>query len=145
ALSEFRRALRGGGRVAVSINTRPERSPTGRVRVAVARHVPSMRAALAHHYSLSDADGLRGLLETAGFREVEVVAETRTFSFPSFGAYFEPFERGGGPWGAEYAALPDEDRRAVREEVRRGLERETAPDGGAVRIDADILFGGGTM
>ena len=143
ALSEFRRALRDGGRVAVSINTRPERSLTGRVRMAVARHVPSMRAALAHHYSLSDAGGLRALLQAAGFRDVEVFAEMRPFSFPSFDAYFEPFERGGGPWGAEYAALPDEDRRAVREEVRRGLEPETAPDG-AIRIDVDILFGGGT-
>ena len=143
ALSEFRRALRDGGRVAASINTRPERSLTGRVRVAVARHAPSMRAALAHHYSLSDAGGLRAILEAAGFRDVEVFMETRRFSFPSFDAYFEPFEQGGGPWGAGYAALPAEARRAVREEVRRGLERETASDG-TVRIDVDILFGGGT-
>ncbi len=143
ALSEFRRALRDGGSAAVSINTGPERSLTGRVRVAVARHVPSMRPALAHHYSLSGPGALRALIEAAGFRDVEVLMETRRFSFPSFGAYFEPFEQGGGPWGAEYAALPAEERRAVREEVRRGLERETASDG-TVRIDVDILFGGGT-
>ena len=142
ALSEFRRVLRDGGCVAVSINTRPERSLTGRVRVAVARHVPSMRPALAHHYSLSDAGALRALIEAASFRDVEVFMETRCFSFPSFDAYFEPFEQGGGPWGAEYAALPAEARHAVREEVRRGLERETASDG-TVRIGVDILFGGG--
>ncbi len=135
--------LRDGGRLAASINTKPERSLTGRVHVAVARRVPSMRAALTHHYSLSDAAGLRAVLEAAGFRGVEVVTETRRFPFPSFDAYFEPFEQGGGPWGAEYAALPAEARRAVREEVRRGLERETASDG-TVRIDVDILFGGGT-
>ena len=69
--------------------------------------------------------------------------ETRCFSFPSFDAYFEPFEQGGGPWGAEYAALPAEVRRIVREEVRHGLERGAAADG-TVRIEADILFGTGT-
>jgi SAM-dependent methyltransferase len=143
ALAEFRRVLLDGGRVVVSVNTKPERSLTGRVRVAVARHVPPMRAGLAHHYSLGDAGGLRPLLQAAGFRDVEAVTETRAFSFPSFDAYFEPFERGGGPWGAEYAALPAETRRAVREEVRRGLERAAAPDG-TIRIEVDILFGAGT-
>ncbi len=143
ALAGFRRVLRDGGRVAASVNTAPERSLTGRGRVAVARHVPSMRAALAHHYSLSDEGGLRALLEAAGFREVETVTETRTFSFPSFDAYFEPFEQGGGPWGAEYVGLSAETCRAVREEVQRGVVRETAPDG-AIRIEADILFGTGT-
>jgi hypothetical protein len=135
--------LRTGGRLAVSINTKPDRSLTGRVRVAVARHVPSMAAALAHHYSLSDADGLRGLLDGAGFRDVEIVLESRSFSFQSFDAYFEPFEQGGGPWGAEYAALPAEVRRIVREEVRCCSERGAAPDG-TLRIEADILFGTGT-
>ncbi len=56
---------------------------------------------------------------------------------------FEPFERGGGPWGAEYVALPAEVRGAVREEVRRGLGRGAAPDG-TIRIEVDILFGTGT-
>ncbi len=91
----------------------------------------------------ADAGRLRALFEGAGFRDVEVETVARRVAHPSFDAYFEPFERGGGPWGAEYAALPVEDRRAVREEVRRGLEREAAPDG-AVQIDVDILFGGGT-
>jgi ubiquinone/menaquinone biosynthesis C-methylase UbiE len=139
ALSEFRRVLRDGGRVAASVNTTPERSLTGRVRVAVARHVPSMQTALAHHYSLSDAAGLSGLLEAAGFRDVETVTETRAFSFPSFNAYFEPFEQGGGPWGAEYAALPAEARREVREEVRHGLGNT----GGPFDIEVEIKFASG--
>jgi SAM-dependent methyltransferase len=138
-LSGFRRVLRDSGRLAVSVNTTPERSLTGRVRVAVARHVPSMRAALAHHYSLGDAAGLRMLLGAAGFRDVETVMETRVFSFPSFDAYFEPFEEGGGPWGAEYAALPAEVRGVVREEVRRAL----GDTGGPIEVEAEIRFASG--
>jgi ubiquinone/menaquinone biosynthesis C-methylase UbiE len=60
ALSGFHRVLRADGRLAVSINTRPERSLTGRVRMAVARHVPAMTVAMIHHYSLSDAAQLSG-------------------------------------------------------------------------------------
>jgi ubiquinone/menaquinone biosynthesis C-methylase UbiE len=142
ALPGFRRVLRNDGRIAVSVNTTPERSLTDRVRVAVARHVPSMRAALAHHYSLGDASGLRMLLEAASFRDVETVTETRIFSFPSFDTYFEPFEQGGGPWGAEYAALPAELRLAVREEVRRGLEGDVQT-GGPIEVPVEILFGCG--
>jgi len=141
-LSEFHRVLRDSGRLTVSINTSPERSLTGRVRVAVARHVPSMQAALAHHYTLNDAGGLRTILEAAGFRDIETVMETRNFSFPSFDAYFEPFEQGGGPWGAEYAALPAETRHIVREEVWCGLKRATTANG-TILVEADIIFGSG--
>jgi SAM-dependent methyltransferase len=144
ALAEFRRVLRDGGRLAASINTRPERSLTGRVRVAVARHVPPMRAALAHHYSVSDAAGLRAVLVAAGFRDVEVATEPGTFrsrpSTPTSSLSSGAAARGG----AEYAALPAEARRAVREEVRQGLERDraTAADG-TLEIGVDILFGHG--
>ena len=297
ALSGFRRVMREGGRLSVSINTRPERSITGAVRMAVARQVPSIEAAMAHHYSLNNADRLCALLTGAGsdpsrrswnlrvplpvvrcvfravragghvtavddmpamieqarqrldgvpnvtfaighasaltfanasfdvvlcsmalmifperehalsgFRRVmrgrgaalrlhqhspgtlhyrggahgrcppsavnrggdgtplfaqqrrsvvraanrrgipnsvETVMETRAFHFPSFDAYFEPFEQGGGPWGSAYAGLSSEARRAAREDVRRILAGNMSADGG-VTIEADILFGCGT-
>jgi len=142
ALSGFLRVLRDGGRLAVSINTRPERSLTGAVRVAVARHVPLIAEAMAHHYSLNNADRLHSLLQGAGFRSVETVMETRAFPFPSFDAYFKPFEDGGGPWGAAYANLPADARRTVREDVQRILS-ENIDTKGAVTIEADIMFGCG--
>jgi ubiquinone/menaquinone biosynthesis C-methylase UbiE len=140
ALRQFHRVLRDGGRLAVSINTRPERSLTGRVRKAVSRHVPSMQVSMACHYSLSDTDRLRDLLQTAGFRDVETLVETRYFSFPSFSVYFEPFEQGGGPWGAAYAALPAATRRTIREEVQRGLTGDITRDA-PITIGVDIAFG----
>jgi hypothetical protein len=142
ALSGFRRVMRDGGRLAVSINTRPERSLTGAVRMAVARHVPSIAEAMTHHYSLNNAERLRELLQGAGFRSVDTVMETRAFPFPSFPSYFEPFEQGGGPWGAAYAKLSSNVRRAVREDVQRILSENTGADG-VVTIKADIMFGYG--
>ena len=44
-----------------------------------------------------------------------------TFVLPSFDAYYGPFERGGASTGQALAALSEEVRRAVREEVRRDL------------------------
>ena len=110
--------------------------------MAVARHVPAMTAAMAHHYSLSDGTRLRMLLEAAQFRGVDVVMETQSFSFSSFDAYFEPFEQGGGPWGAHCFGLPAALRDKVREEVRHGLATGTKADG-SIEIGVDILFGSG--
>src|SRR4029077_11472378 len=142
ALAEFHRVLRDGGRIAVSINTDPRRSLAGRVRLAVARHVPAMNAAIAHRYSLNDVSQMRTLLQSAGLRDVEVILETRRFHFPSFDAYFDPFEQGGGPWGAQYMALASDTRSIIRDEVRQGLRDQTGGRG-SIEIEVDIIFGGG--
>jgi hypothetical protein len=116
------------------------------MRSVVARRVPSKAAEIAawhaHHFSLGDADSLRRPFEAAGFQDVETVMETRRFSFPSFDAYFEPIAAGGGPWGAEYAELPADMRRLIREDLRDDLEGEAGP-GGPIAIDVNILFASG--
>ena len=61
------------------------------------------------------------------------------FVFPSFDAYFEPFERGGGSSGQAYVALPEAERQAVREEVRRNV----GDTGGSVGIDVEFRFASG--
>jgi ubiquinone/menaquinone biosynthesis C-methylase UbiE len=141
-LSEFRRVLREGGRAAVSVNTVPARSFHTRVNDAVGRHVAAKAAAAGRFFSLGDARLLRSLFEVAGFRHVEVAMEARRYPFPSFGAYFEPIEQGWGQAGQEYLALPADLRRAVREEVRRGLEGDTGT-GGPVEVEVELLFGSG--
>jgi ubiquinone/menaquinone biosynthesis C-methylase UbiE len=123
ALSGFHRVLREGGCVAVSVNTTPERSLFGRVRIAVARNVPSKRAEIAayraHNFSLGGADRLRRPFETIGFRDIETILETRRFAYPSFDAYFDPIAEGSGPWGVEYTSLPLDARERVKENLRR--------------------------
>jgi ubiquinone/menaquinone biosynthesis C-methylase UbiE len=138
-LSEFRRVLRPGGRAAVSVNTTPERSNVQRINLAIGRHAPALAEAAARLFSLGDAARLRGLFERAGFGGVEIATETRRLAFPSFDAYFEPVEQGGGSTGEAYVALPKEQRRAVREEVRR----EVGDAGGPIAIEVEIRFASG--
>jgi ubiquinone/menaquinone biosynthesis C-methylase UbiE len=141
-VAEFRRVLRPGGRAAVSAETTPERSFTTRTNAAIGRQVPERAEAAARYHSLGDAPRLRALFEAAGFTEVETSTEMRRYPFPSFDAYFGLMERGGAPTGLEYAALPEEVRQAVREDVRRGLE-DDANTGGPIEVPVEILFGSG--
>jgi ubiquinone/menaquinone biosynthesis C-methylase UbiE len=138
ALAEFHRVLRPGGRAAVSVSTTPERSYNGRINVIIARRVPSLAEATARTFSLGEAR-LRALFEGAGFRDVETTTEAHRFVLPSFEAYFAPFEQGGGSSGQAYVALPEAERRAVREEVRRNV----GDTGGPIGIEVEERFASG--
>ena len=132
-LSEFRRALRPGGRVAVSVNTVVERSYNHQINEIIARHTPSLAEAVARTFALGEAPRLRSLFDQAGLTDFETHTVKHTFVLPSFDAYYGPFERGGASTGQALAGLPEEVRRAVREEVRRDL----ADSGGPVEAEAE--------
>jgi ubiquinone/menaquinone biosynthesis C-methylase UbiE len=132
-LSEFRRVLRPGGRVAVSVNTVVERSYNHQINEIIARHMPSLGEAVARTFALGEASRLRFLFDQAGLADFETHTVKHTFVLPSFDAYYGPFERGGASTGQALAALPVEIRRAVREEVRRDL----ADNGGPVEAQAE--------
>ena len=138
-LTEFRRVLRPGRRAAVSVNTVPERSFNTRINIAIARHLPSLAKAAARVFSLGDETKLRSLFEAAGFRDVEIATEVHRFVLPSFNAYFEPFEQGAGSPGQAFVSLPEEARRAVREDVRRDL----GDTGGAIEVEVEYRFASG--
>jgi ubiquinone/menaquinone biosynthesis C-methylase UbiE len=138
-IAEFHRVLRPGGRAAVSVNTVPERSYNNRINLAIARHVPSLMQAAARVFSLGNETKLKSLFEAANFRVVEITTETHRFVLPSFDAYFEPFEQGGGSPGQALVSLPEETRRVVREEVQRDL----GDRGGAIEIEVEYRFGSG--
>ena len=138
-LSEFRRALRPGGRAAVSVNTVVERSYNHQINVMIARYVPSLAEAVTRTFGLGEASRLQSLFNEAGFADFETNTVRYTFVLPSFDAYYGPFERGGGSNGQALAALPEEIRRAIREEARRDL----ADDGGPVRVEAEYRIASG--
>jgi ubiquinone/menaquinone biosynthesis C-methylase UbiE len=132
-LSEFRRLLRLGGRVAVSVNTVVERSYNHQINVIIARHMPSLAEAVSRTFALGEASRLRSLFNEAGFADIETHTVRHTFVLPSFDAYYGSFERGGASTGQALAALPEEIRRAVREEVRCDL----ADSGGPIKTEAE--------
>jgi ubiquinone/menaquinone biosynthesis C-methylase UbiE len=138
-LREFRRVLRAGGYAAVSVNTIPERSYNNFINLAIARHVPSLAVAAARVFSLGDETKLRSLFEAASFRDVEIATEAHRFVLPSFDAYFEPFERGGGSPGQAFVTLSAEARKAVREEVRRAL----GDTGGPIAVEVEYRVASG--
>jgi hypothetical protein len=63
------------------------------------------------------------LFEGAGLREVETAVETLRFAYADFDDFFGGVERGEGAMGQEYTALPEDVRRAIREEIRRDVGR----------------------
>jgi ubiquinone/menaquinone biosynthesis C-methylase UbiE len=137
-LAEFFRVLRPGGYAAVSVNTVPERSYNTRINTIIARHVPSQAAAADRLFSLGEAR-LRALFATAGFRNVEMTAKSHHFGVPSFDEYFDHVERGWGSSGLLYVALPEDTKRAVREDVRRHI----GDQGGPLEIEVEFRFASG--
>jgi ubiquinone/menaquinone biosynthesis C-methylase UbiE len=138
-LAEFRRVLRVGGRAAVSVNTVPERSYNSRVHSVMARYVPSLAPAASRLFSLGEESRLRALFEAAGFQDVEVSTESHRFPVRNFETYFEQFEQGWGSPGQTYVSLPEEIRRAVREDVRRDVGDTDGP----IEIEVEFRFASG--
>lgn len=138
-LTEFHRVLRPGGRVAVSVNTVPERSYNTRINLAIARYLPSLAGAADHVFSLGCEIKLRSLFEAANFRDVQINTQTRTFKLPSFDAYFAPIEGGAGSPGQAFVSLPTAARSAVREDLRRQL----ADAGGPIEVEVEYRFASG--
>jgi ubiquinone/menaquinone biosynthesis C-methylase UbiE len=140
-LAEFRRVLKPGGRAAAIVNSTPERSLFTRIGTVIGQHLPERAEQLNRYASIRTVERLRELFTGAAFQDVEVAAETQSFSFASFDDYFAGTEAGAGISGQEYVKLPVETRDAVRETMRLSF-----PDGGSRRpfvIDMEILVGAG--
>ena len=138
-LREFRRVLRRGRRAAVSVNTVVECSYNHQINVMIARYVPNLAESVARTFALAEAPKLRSLFDAAGFVDFATNTVGHAFVLPSFDAYYGPFERGGGSTGQALAALCEDIRRAVREEVRRDL----SDTGGPIKAEAEYRIGSG--
>ena len=79
------------------------------------------------------------MFREGGFSQIETGTVRHTFMVPSFDAYYGPFERGGASSGQALAALPDEIRRAVRDEVRRDF----GDTGGPIEVEAEYRIASG--
>lgn len=138
-LAEMRRVLRPSGRAAVSVNTVVERSYNHQINVVISRYVPNLTDAVARTFALGEASKLHTLFNEASLADFETDTVSHTFVLPSFDAYYGPFERGGASTGQALAALPEDVRRAIREEVQRDL----ADTGGPVKAQAEYRIASG--
>jgi ubiquinone/menaquinone biosynthesis C-methylase UbiE len=141
-LEEFRRVLRPGACIAVSVTTTPERSVYGRVFVAARHLLPAGRDVMSRNFALSDPGSLETLISGAGFWEVSVTRELRAIPFESLEDYWATMEAGGGLSGATYVALSPEDRQVVRDEVECCILLESR-SGGPFTVESEVLIGCG--
>jgi ubiquinone/menaquinone biosynthesis C-methylase UbiE len=141
-LGEFRRVLRSGRRMAVCVISTPDRAPMwGILADAVSRFLPAQRNIVYLSFSLNDATRLEGLLASAGFRNVRVERERREDVVESFDDYWKPIEAGIGSIPQAYLALPEVDRRSVREEVRQRFSQFES--NGRLFMSVEMLIGSG--
>ena len=121
-LEEFYRVLRQGCCAAVCVISTPDRAPMwGVLADVLSRFVPEQRDLLYTSFALADANRLEHMLASAGFREVRVERVQREDTIGSFDEYWDPIEAGMGSLPQVYIALPEIDRRAVREAVKSRL------------------------
>ena len=116
ALREMRRVLAAGGRMLISL---PGPTPPlfAMLAGALARHVDPEAARFVHLvFSLHDAGELRQLVTSAGFREVEVLAEERSLHLPPQEQFLWGYVS-STPLAGGLAAATTEQRQALERDV----------------------------
>jgi ubiquinone/menaquinone biosynthesis C-methylase UbiE len=140
-LREFRRVLRIGGCAAVCVISTPDRAPMWRILADVlSPFLPEQRnisTSLSHWLT---PNRLESLFANA-FRDSRVERKKREGVFESFDEYWEPIEAGIGSIPQAYLTLSEEDRHAVREEVRKRLSRFES--NGRLLMSVEMLIGKG--
>ena len=141
-LAEFRGVLRGGRCAAVCVISTAGRAPMwGILAESLSRHLPDQREVLNLSFSLADPGRLEQMLAAAGFREVRVIPETRDGIVETFEEFWAAIEAGTGQQPLIYLGLPEQERRAVREEVRAGLAQFES--NGRLKMSVEMLIGTG--
>ncbi len=132
ALREARRVLRPGGRLALATWAEPARVPFGaipRQALVDAGLVDGFDTGGPGMFDLPDPEGLRGLLEEAGFMEVAIEEVPVVFSYADLDDFWAMTADLSRPFGDLVATLDERQTADLRERVAAALE-PFAADGG---------------
>jgi SAM-dependent methyltransferase len=134
ALRESARVLRPDGKLALIVwGTAAENPWLSLVIDALIDHLnaPRPEPGTPGPFSLGEPDRLRGLLEEAGLRDVEIAAVETEQTYDSVAGWWDELLEVSGPLAAMLKALPDEDRETIRANVLSAGGAFAAGDGAA--------------
>jgi len=132
ALRETRRVLRPGGRAVFAVWGVPERNPWGGVlgRILVERGVvPPPEPGQPGIFALGDPERLRALVAGAGFDEIVVEEVPLVLDYGDAAGHWDFIVTAAGAVVGILAALPEDERERIREELEARLA-PLAADGG---------------
>jgi ubiquinone/menaquinone biosynthesis C-methylase UbiE len=125
ALSETRRVLRGGGRLAFAVFAAPEANPWATVpaMVLVQRgHMPAPEPGDPGIFALAEPGRIRELVTAAGFGDPELAEVALEFPYRDFDDFWDFLIRLAGALAVVISPLPDDERVATRAEMMQNAE-----------------------
>ena len=120
ALSETRRVLRPGGRLALAVWGAPERNPFFAIvgMLLVQRgHMPPPEPGGPGIFSMASEEAIRERLSEAGFGSIRIEEVPVRFAFASVDEYMTITTDTAGPLAMALRALPEDERGAIAEQL----------------------------
>jgi SAM-dependent methyltransferase len=140
ALSETRRVLRPGGRLALAVWGAPERNSFFTVTVSTlvqGGHVPPPREGVPNPFSMASPDHTKALLEAAGFSTVTMDQALVEFRFCDVHDYFSFMADTAGPLAVALQKLSEQARKTLAATLKDAL--------GAFETDGEYKIPGAAL
>ena len=132
ALSETRRVLRPGGRLALAVWGAPDRNPWAAIgaMILVQRgHMQPPEPGAPGVFNMASEERTRGLLQGAGFTDVGTEEVPVGFAFDSVDEYVSWTADVGGPFALVIRGLSDEERSTISEQLAEAFAPFIADSG----------------